>query len=123
MEDIENIRARKAQLTRSLKGIVNHAEESEKSIEAYLIKRVREEGGLALKFTSFTQTGFPDRLALLPCGLTAWVELKSKGAKPTRLQQIRHDKLRSLGFPVYVISGKDQVDSMLDEMMSMRYDL
>lgn len=93
-----------------------HSETSEKAIEAYLTRRVREEGGISLKFSSFTQTGYPDRVVMLPYGLTAWVELKSKGKKPRALQQVRHDELRAIGQPVYVIDSRPGVDEMLKEL-------
>lgn len=94
-----------------------YSETSEKAIEAYLTRRVREEGGISLKFSSFTQTGYPDRVVMLPYGLTAWVELKSKGKKkPRALQQVRHDELRAIGQPVYVIDSRPGVDEMLKEL-------
>jgi hypothetical protein len=93
-----------------------YSETSEKAIEAYLTRRVREEGGISLKFSSFTQTGYPDRVVMLPYGLTAWVELKSKGKKPRSLQQVRHDELRAIGQPVYVIDSRPGVDKMLKEL-------
>ena len=120
MEICNNIGAQEVQLTRgkkrSLKDIVNHASVSEKSIEAYLSRRVREAGGLCLKFASSTQAGYPDRVVMLPHGLQAWVELKSRGRKPTRLQLLRHDELRAVGQPVYVVDSREGVDSMISEL-------
>ena len=93
-----------------------YRETSEKAIEAYLSGRVKEAGGISLKFSSFTQTGYPDRVVLLPYGLSAWVELKSRGQRPRPLQRVRHDELRALGHPVYVIDSRTGVDKMLEEL-------
>ena len=91
-----------------------YSETSEKAIEAYLTRRVREEGGISLKFSSFTQTGYPDRVVMLPYGLTAWVELKSKGQHPEKRQEIRIAELRTIGQRVEVVDSKDGVDSVLE---------
>lgn len=68
---------------RSETKLAHNAETSEKSIEKYLAKRVREAGGLALKYASGTQTGYPDRVCLFPGGLTIWVEVKGVDGRLT----------------------------------------
>lgn len=87
--------------------------ENEKAVEAYLVRRVRELGGVCLKFASSTTTGYPDRLAVLPEGRSFWVELKTTGRKPERKQQLRHQQLRDLGQTVYVIDSREGVDRIL----------
>ena len=89
---------------------------SEKNTERHLTDEVKKAGGLCLKFSSMTETGYPDRIVLFPGGLIAFVELKSKGKKPTRLQDLRHEQLREMGFPVYVIDHQDKVADMLNEL-------
>lgn len=76
---------------------------SEKSLERKLVERIKAAGGLCLKFASVTEAGYPDRLCLMPHGRTLWVELKTTGRKPTKLQEIRHQELRERGFAVYVV--------------------
>lgn len=90
----------------------------EKQIEQKLSLMVKQQGGLALKFVSPSFAGMPDRLVLLPDGIIAFVELKAPGKKPRPLQLARHRLLRSLGFPVYVIDGIEQIGGMLDELLS-----
>lgn len=90
----------------------------EKQIEQKLIRMVKQQGGLALKFVSPSYAGMPDRLVLLPDGIIAFVELKAPGKKPRPLQLARHRLLRSLGFPVYVINGVEQIGGMLHELLS-----
>lgn len=90
----------------------------EKQIEQKLIRMVKQQGGLALKFVSPSYAGMPDRLVLLPDGIIVFVELKAPGKKPRPLQLARHRLLRSLGFPVYVINGVEQIGGMLHELLS-----
>ena len=94
--------------------ITRHADTSEKSIERYLTKTVQDLGGLCLKFASAIQTGYPDRLIVLPGGMACWAELKSKGYVPTRLQDIRHEDLRRRGMVVYIIDSRERVDELAE---------
>lgn len=93
--------------------IARHAEESEKAIEQRLANKVRAMKGLCLKFASASMTGYPDRLVLLPQGRVAWVELKSKGKRPTRFQELRHEELKRMGFDVYVADSSAAVDALI----------
>lgn len=98
--------------------IYHHSDVSEKSIEAYLCKRVRALDGLCLKYSNPNMTGFPDRLVLLPDGVSAWLELKSKGEKPREIQLIRHSQLERLGHRVYVIDSRSGVDNLINDLIS-----
>ena len=86
----------------------------ERDIEAYLVKRVREAGGTAYKFTSPQRRSVPDRIVLMPGGRITFVELKRPGAKPTDAQAREHDRLRVLGFEVWVIDCKLMVDGLVE---------
>lgn len=101
---------------RRIDEIAGHALMSEKALEAYLVKRVKMLGGVALKYSTPTCTGFPDRLLLLPGGRTAWCELKSRGKKPRAVQQARIQQLRELGQAVYVVSSRDEIERMIDNV-------
>lgn len=85
----------------------------EKTIEAYLVKKVKAIGGIAYKFTSPQRRSVPDRLCVLPGGKIFFVELKAPGKLPTRLQAKEHETLRALGQLVYVIDSKAGVDALL----------
>ena len=100
-------------MRRDIRNIVRHDEVSEKSIERYLVGKVREMGGECLKFSSMIQTGFPDRVVLLPGGGTVWVELKSRGRKPTPLQEQRLRWLRENGHRAYVADSRESVNGIL----------
>ena len=82
----------------------------ESTIEAYLRDRVKELGGKAYKFVSPGNDGVPDRLVCLPGGRAVFVELKAPGKKPTNMQRFQQGKLQNLGFLVWVIDSKEQVD-------------
>ena len=65
-------------MEKKIEKIVKHAEVSEKAIERYLSDSVKELGGICLKYSNPGMAGYPDRICLLPGGVTIWVELKSK---------------------------------------------
>ncbi len=87
----------------------HNADESERAIEQYLVKLTKEAGGIALKFSSATQTGYPDRLLLFPHSCAVWVELKSRGENPTPLQNYRIMQLREMGYMVRVCDSREKV--------------
>lgn len=90
----------------------------EKTIEQKFRAAVKAAGGLALKFASPGFDGVPDRLALLPGGRMAFVEVKAPGKKPRPLQLARHRQFRQLGFKVYVLDDEGQIGGMVDEIQS-----
>lgn len=98
---------------KAISNIVNHAEVSEKMIERYLCEVVAKLGGVCLKYSNPNMVGYPDRLAVMPGGGIFWVELKSKGCKRTRIQEIRCEQLMELGQSVYVADSKDKVNEIV----------
>lgn len=86
---------------------------SEKWLERRLVQAVTQAGGIALKQTSQFHRGIPDRLILLPFGRVDWVELKTEGKKPTRLQSLTHEQLRNLSQRVFIISTKEELQNYL----------
>lgn len=101
--------------------ILAHARVSEKAIEARLVKKCSAAGALCLKFSSQTQTGYPDRLVLVD-GIAVWAELKSAGRRQTPLQARRSRDLNSLGFSVFVIDSADGVDAFMRVIEDLRRD-
>lgn len=82
---------------------------SEKYLERKLVEYIEGLGGKCIKLIPFNTNGIPDRLCLLPFGLVFFVELKSKGQKPRKLQLYWHKVLESLGFTVYVIDSYEKL--------------
>lgn len=101
---------------RRIDEIAGQAQYNEKAIEAYLVKRVKELGGIALKYSNPSQTGYPDRLCKLPDTPSFWVELKSKGKKPRPIQQKRIEELREVGWIAFVADSKEEIDAILEIM-------
>lgn len=83
-------------------------ETSEKVFERELSKYVDDSGGMTVKLLSQFIKGLPDRMFLLPGGVVVFVEFKSTGKKPTKIQNYIHARIRALGFLVYVV---DSVES------------
>ena len=79
-----------------------------------LVGRARLKGLPCLKYSNPNMVGYPDRLLVLPGGKVIWVELKSRGRKPTKIQQMRMAELVSLGHPVKVIDNKADIDELIN---------
>ena len=90
----------------------------EKTVEAKLVKAVKNMGGLAPKFISPGLDGVPDRLVLLPGGKIAFIELKVENRKMRPLQVRRKRQLESLGFLVYCIDRPEQIGGILNEIQA-----
>jgi hypothetical protein len=85
----------------------------ERDVEQYLTRRVKELGGLCVKFIPDAMTGMPDRLVLLPGGRVYWVETKRpEGGRLSAVQAYRHRQLRALGFSVEICRSADDVDKL-----------
>ncbi|WP_208458389.1 hypothetical protein [Burkholderia vietnamiensis] len=87
----------------------------EKTVETYLVDRVRAAGGDAYKFTSPQRRSVPDRIVAFPPGRLYFVELKRPGNKPTKPQLREHERLRALGCDVRVIDSREAVDTFVRE--------
>ena len=85
----------------------------ENEVEKAFVDAVKEAGGKAVKFTSQTMNGVPDRLVLLPCGKCAFVELKAPGKQMRRLQRKRREQLLALGFPVFCVDRPEQIQPVM----------
>ena len=81
----------------------------ESEVEKQFVEAVRAAGGQALKFTSQTMNGVPDRLVLLLGGKCAFVELKAPGKQMRILQRKRRQQLEALGFPVFCVDRLEQI--------------
>lgn len=90
-----------------------HAEESEKALERRLAGECKKRGWLCLKYSNTQMTGYPDRLVLLPGGRVAWVEVKSRGRRPTAMQHHRHAELRRMGHVVHVVDSVGSIEELL----------
>lgn len=88
----------------------------ESTLEARLVRGVRKRGGLCYKFTSPGSPGVPDRIVVLPGGVTVYVELKTEIGRLANIQKWQIDELRKRGATVRVLKGMDQVLAFLEEV-------
>lgn len=88
----------------------------ERDIERYLVKRVKELGGVAYKFVSPAHRGVADRLVVLPGGRVWFVEVKAPGGRLSMLQKIFFEEMQALGQNVRIVWFKEDVDQLIEEM-------
>lgn len=91
--------------------------ESEKVIERKLVEAVKANGGMCIKLLCDNLLGLPDRMVLMPHSKIAFVELKTTGQKPRRIQVFMHKKLRNLGFRVEVIDTVEGVNNFINDII------
>ena len=88
----------------------------EKQIEAYLVKRVKDVGGRAYKFTSPAHRGVADRIVCLPNGQTWFVEVKTEGGRLSELQKVFMSDMALLRQKYVCLWNKEQIDGWLNEV-------
>ena len=91
--------------------------DSEKLVERKLVELVKINNGMCIKLLCDQLIGLPDRLCLFPGHKIAFVELKTSGQKPRRIQAYMHKKLRALGFRVEVIDSVEDVTKFVEDIM------
>lgn len=88
---------------------------TEKVLDKNMRERINALGGAYLKLETTHNAGLPDRLCLLPGGKCFFIEVKTFGKKPRKIQLVVHRILRELGFKVYVLDHQDQIKQILSE--------
>ena len=88
----------------------------ERKIEKALVDKVKLHGGLCLKFISPSMTGIPDRIILLPKGKIGFVETKRTKGQPRPIQNKRIRQFKDLGFKVYVLDDKKDIDEIIKKI-------
>lgn len=91
--------------------------DSEKLVERKLVELVKINNGMCIKLLCDQLIGLPDRLCLFPNHKMAFVETKTTGQKPRRIQAYMHKKLRALGFRVEVIDSVEDVINFIEDIM------
>ena len=92
---------------------------SEKRIETRLKELTEEREGLCLKLLPFQFKGLPDRICLLPKGRIFFAELKSTDCKSSKIQRWVHDKIRQLGFDVYILDTIEEVEELFKKGITL----
>lgn len=91
--------------------------DSEKLVERKLVELVKINNGMCIKLLCDQLIGLPDRLCLFPNHKMAFVETKTTGQKPRRIQAYMHKKLRALGFRVEVIDSVEDAINFVEDIM------
>lgn len=90
--------------------------DSEKDVERKLAELVKINGGMCIKLLCDQLIGLPDRMCLFPGHKIVFVELKTTGRKPRRIQLYIHEKLRQLGFRVEIIDTIEGVKQFINSI-------
>lgn len=89
----------------------------EKQLEEKLNKKIREAGGLSLKFSSPGYVGVPDRIILMPNGRIYFVEMKRhRGKRVLGMQKHVFEKFETLGFKVYILDSMREIEKFMKEL-------
>lgn len=94
----------------------------EKVVESRLVRKSKEKGGWAVKWSPVGLRGMPDRIVLQAGGKIAFVETKAPGKDPRPLQESRMRRLKGLGFRCYVADTPEKVDAFIEEFFGKEGD-
>ena len=87
---------------------------SEKDLERTFSEKLnRTKKVWVIKLLSTFIKGLPDRMILCQGGYVGFAEIKTTGKKPTTIQTYIHEKLRALGFKVFVIDDLESRDAAI----------
>lgn len=87
---------------------------SEKDLERTFSGRLnRTKKVWVIKLLSTFVKGLPDRMVICQGGYVGFAEIKTTGKKPTKIQAHIHEKLRALGFTVFVIDDLESRDNAI----------
>lgn len=92
---------------------------SEKDLERTFSEHLnRTKKVWVIKLLSTFVKGLPDRMVLCQGGYVGFAEIKTTGKKPTKIQSYIHEKLRALGFTVFVIDDLESRDKAISFFLS-----
>lgn len=86
--------------------------DSEKDLEILLVRMIRSLDGEAYKFSSPARRSVPDRLCVLPYGVTAFVEIKAPGKIPTLSQGHELIKLTLKGHTATFVNSRESIQDL-----------
>ena len=87
---------------------------SEKDLEHTFSEKLnRTKKVWVIKLLSTFVKGLPDRMVICQGGYVGFAEIKTTGKKPTKIQTYIHEKLRALGFKVFVIDDLESRDAAI----------
>ena len=84
----------------------------EKTLEAKFRHEVARLGAFSEKFVSST-AGVPDRIVIAPGGIVDFVELKAKGGRLRKIQEVWHARADDRGVVVHLVEGEEGLRAYL----------
>lgn len=93
----------------------------ESEIERYLVDRVKDIGGLCMKWVSPGNSGVPDRIVIFDKGVY-FIELKRPGESARALQVETIRRLQRQGMIAFVIDNKLKIDKFIKMIDLIDYD-
>lgn len=85
---------------------------SESYIEKKVCEYAKRNGWKTWKFSSPAQRGVPDRI-FLKGGALKFIEFKTLGKRPTKLQLSIHEQIRAERFEVFVVDNIEEGKRLL----------
>lgn len=92
--------------------------ESEKYLEPKFKNAIKRKGGICLKI-AYVFIGMPDRICLMPGGIVFFAEIKTTGFQPSKVQLSVHNRLRRLGFNVYIVDSSEIIKKLTGDDVSI----
>lgn len=86
----------------------------ESRIEAKIRKYLKFLGCLCLKQDARLIPGIPDRLVVMPGGLSFFLEIKTPTGVLSRIQKVRISTLEHRNIPVYVVRSLTEVEEIIE---------
>lgn len=89
---------------------------TESQLQTRITKGLKDRGWLVNKPVTNSVNGLPDLHCYSPEGVTVFIEVKRAGEEPRPLQMYWIEKLKSMNFPVYVISTIKEMKGFFNEI-------
>ena len=105
----------------TFQGVPHPKDPTEASVERYLCKRIRGEGGIALKMEIKGQRFLPDRLCVMNNSVIAWCEVKQRRGRLSKGQINKIAQLKKMGHLCEVVWCYEDVDAFLALLQSTQH--
>lgn len=92
----------------------------ETNLESLFYNRIRAVGGRVIKLVPLRK-GEPDRLVLMPHGLSYLVELKKDGGRRSPAQKVIHDRYDAIGHTVVTLYGRAEILNWIRRITDDQY--
>lgn len=86
----------------------------EKDLEKQFCKKIKIEGGLAIKLVPWSVIGLPDRLVLRKGSRVDFAEFKDEGLQLRATQKKTAERLGKLGFKVHLINSYTSLNAFFE---------